>query len=195
MTSYSSSTLETIRQLFKKLNVFMLWMWRLGFRKWLNICPPVIGRIMVITHTGRKSGLKRRTPVNYSIIAGELYCLAGFGSLSDWYRNLRKTPQLEVWLPNSWWSGTAGELDAQDPRRLSILRQIIKDSGFAGFLFGLNAYKVSDDQLAAVTGSYCLLHIRRTQQLRGRGVPGDLAWVWLIPASLALVFFLLRIIG
>jgi deazaflavin-dependent oxidoreductase (nitroreductase family) len=194
MTTYSPATLEKFRQAFKKLNVLVLWMWRLGLRKWMNICPPLIGRIMVLTHTGRKSGMKRRTPVNYSIIDGELYCMAGFGSISDWYRNLQKTPQLEVWLPNSWWAGVAEEAE-NNASRIPLLRQIIKDSGFAGFTFGLNAYKMSDEQIATATESYRLLHIQRTERLRGRGGPGDLAWVWLIPAGIALVYFLMRLPG
>jgi deazaflavin-dependent oxidoreductase (nitroreductase family) len=186
--------LETYRQFFKKMNVFMLWMWRLGFRKWLNICPPLFGRILVITHIGRKSGMKRRTPVNFARIDGELYCLAGFGTLSDWYRNLQKTPQVEVWLPGSWWNAVAEDAN-QDARRLPILRQVIKDSGFAGFAFGVNAYRLSDAELDALTQDYRLLHLRCTGRRHGRGGPGDLAWVWLIPAGAALLLLLSRWLG
>jgi deazaflavin-dependent oxidoreductase (nitroreductase family) len=187
----SPSALAAYRRFFKKMNVFMLWMWRLGFRKWFNICPPLLGRIVVLTHTGRKSGLKHRTPVNYSVIKGELYCMAGFGSISDWYRNMVKTPQVEVWLPGSWWAGVAEEVDF-DHRPLPILRQIVKDSGFAGFLFGVNAYKMSDEQLAAATETYRLLHIRRTERLHGSRGPGDLAWIWLVPAAALLIYWLIR---
>ena len=47
------------RLAFKRFNVFMIWMWRLGFRRWINCWPSVGGRIMVIVHTGRVTGLKR----------------------------------------------------------------------------------------------------------------------------------------
>ena len=63
------------------------------------------GQIMVLTHTGRKSGLRRRTPVNYALVDGEVYCTAGFGQISDWYRNILANPQVEVWLPDGWWAG------------------------------------------------------------------------------------------
>jgi len=188
----SSSTVERYRRSFKKLNVFMLWMWRLGFRKWMNICPPLLGRIMVLSHTGRKSGLRRRTPVNYSVVAGELYCMAGFGSIADWYLNLRKTPRVEVWLPNSWWAGVAEEVEDK-ATALPILRQVIKDSGFAGLMFGLNAYKMSDEQLARATEDYRLIRIRRTERLSGRAGPGDLAWLWLIPVMGLLIYFLMKL--
>ena len=83
-----SSALDKYRLLFKKINIFVLWLWRLGFRKWMNICPPIIGRVMVITHIGRKSGLQRRTPVNYTIVENQIYCMAGFGAVADWYQNM-----------------------------------------------------------------------------------------------------------
>jgi deazaflavin-dependent oxidoreductase (nitroreductase family) len=186
----SAQTIERMRQFFKVLNFFMLWMWRLGLRKWMNICPPVMGRILVITHIGRKTGLHRRTPANYTIVDGELYCMAGFGKISDWYRNMIKTPQVDIWLPNSWWAGVTDEVTGEE-NTLPIIRQLVKDSGFAGLMFGLNAYTMSDERLAAATKSYRLLRIRRTERLRGRCGPGDLAWLWLIPAAVWLAKYLL----
>jgi deazaflavin-dependent oxidoreductase (nitroreductase family) len=173
----SAQIIERMRQFFKALNVFMLWMWRLGLRKWMNICPPVIGRILVITHIGRKTGLPRHTPLNYTIVEGELYCMAGFGKISDWYRNMM-------------WAGVAEEVTGGD-NTLPIIRQLVKDSGVAGLMFGLNAYTMSDEHLAAATKSYRLMRIRRTERLRGRGGPGDLAWLWLIPAAILLAKYLL----
>ena len=70
----------------------MLLMWRFGLGTWLNVWPSVIGQIMVLTHTGRKSGLKRHTPVNYALVEGEIYCTAGYGRGSDWYRNIEANP-------------------------------------------------------------------------------------------------------
>jgi len=82
-----------LRQGFKYGNKFMLLMWRLGLQHW-GMSNPYSGYIMVLTHTGRKSGLQRRTPVNFAEIGGDLYCVAGFGALADWYRNL---PALARW--------------------------------------------------------------------------------------------------
>ena len=114
MKTYSAQTVEKLRQFFKAVNYLVLIQWRLGFRKWINICPPVFGRIMVITHTGRKTGLQRRTPTNYTIADDQVYCMAGFGRKSDWYRNMIKNPEVEIWLPNSWWLGIAEEVIDKD---------------------------------------------------------------------------------
>jgi len=168
---------ESLRQGFKYFNRFMLAMWRLGLGKWVNWWPKVGGQIMVITHTGRKTGLKRQTPVNYALVDGQIYCTAGFGSASDWYRNIQSKPEVEVWLPDGWWTGIAEEFN--DPEaRLPLLRQVLIASGFATFLAGINPYKISDDELDRVTAKYPLLRIRRTEPRTGPGGPGDLAWVW-----------------
>lgn len=72
-----------LRQGFKYLNRFMLLMWRLGMGKWLNMWPAGLGRYLVITHIGRKSGQRRRTPVNYATVDEEIDVTVGFGSTSD----------------------------------------------------------------------------------------------------------------
>jgi deazaflavin-dependent oxidoreductase (nitroreductase family) len=166
-----------LKQGFRYLNRFMVLMWRLGLGQFINIWPEGSGRIMVITTTGRKSGLKRRTPVNYAIQDGELYCMAGFGSGSDWYRNMRSNPKIEVWMPDSWWSAEVEEV-ANSPQRLPLIRQIIINSGFAGRLFGIDAHTISDAALEKVTAPYVLLHLRRTAARTGPGGPNDLAWIW-----------------
>jgi deazaflavin-dependent oxidoreductase (nitroreductase family) len=169
---------ETLRQVFKKFNPFMVLMWRLGLGRWINIWPAVIGRIMVIRHTGRKSGLPRYTPVNYANINGEIYCLAGFGSKSDWYQNILANPQVEVWLPGRRFVGSAEDISAAE-NRLQIIREVIIASGFAAALAGINAKKMSDEDLERETKIYRLLHIRPQAEMSGKDGPGDLAWVWL----------------
>ena len=191
MSTLAPEKLENLRQMFKQMNKFMLLMWRLGLGSWLNFWPDVGGRIMVITHTGRKTGLKRRTPVNYALVEGELYCTAGFGPMSDWYRNLKAHSQVEVWLPEGWWAGVAEEIT--DPQgRLPLLRQVLIASGFAAPMFGIYPKTMTDAELEAVTTDYRLIHIRRTEARTGPDGPGDLAWIWplatMILLPLALVW-------
>jgi len=173
MTTQDAQDQEKYRQAFKQFNVLMVWMWRLGLRRWINILPKVIGRILVIVHAGRVTGLQRQTPVNYTIAEDVLYCASGFGSASDWYKNIQANPNVEVWLPDSWWAGVAEDV-SDHPQRLSLLRQVIFDSGFAGPLFGVNPYKLDDQAFEQATSSYRLIKIQRTERLRGPGGPGGL---------------------
>jgi deazaflavin-dependent oxidoreductase (nitroreductase family) len=149
------------------------------------------GRYMVITHTGRKSGLKRRTPVNYAVVDDEVYCTAGFGSVSDWYRNLIANPQVEVWLPDGWWAGSAEEV-TQPEARLALMRAVLIGSGFAALAAGVNPQQMTDEELDAVTKDYRVIHIRRVAARTGQDGPGDLAWVWPLATMLLLPLVLFR---
>jgi deazaflavin-dependent oxidoreductase (nitroreductase family) len=177
MTQLNAQTEAQLRQGFKYFNRFMLLMWRLGLGSWVNGWPEVGGRIMVITHTGRKSGQQRRSPVNYAIVDSELYCTAGFGKASDWYRNILANPNVEVWLPEGWWSGVAEEIST-DQRRLALLRQVLIGSGAVAPAMGVDPKAMTDEALDAATKEYRLIRIRRTAPRTGPGGPGDLAWVW-----------------
>jgi deazaflavin-dependent oxidoreductase (nitroreductase family) len=177
---------EQLRQGFKVVNHFMLLMWRLGMGPLLNMGPVMAGRYMVITHTGRKSGMKRRTPVNFAIVDDEVYCVAGFGSVSDWYRNLIANPQVEVWLPDGWYAGIAEEVTHPEAR-LPLLRQVLIGSGFAALAAGIDPKQMTDEELDAATKEYRLIHIRRVAARTGKDGPGDLVWLWPL---LVLILFL-----
>ena len=136
MTILDPRTEETLRQSFKRyLNPFMLLMWRLGLGPWINLWPKVGGRILVIAHRGRKTGVRRYTPVNYALVDGEIYCTVGFGVVSDWYRNLAVNPDIEVWLPDGWWAGVVEDI-SDSPWRLPLLRQVLIGSGVVTYLAG-----------------------------------------------------------
>src|SRR5512142_3586419 len=143
VANFTPQQLNTLRKVFHSLNGFMVFMWKIGWGKAINMWPAGFGRIMVIKHRGRKSGREYLTPVNYAIVDDEIYCTAGFGSVSDWYRNMLKNPQVEVWLPDGWWCGVAEDV-SDSPARLYLLREVIRASGLAGYMFGLAARKLSD---------------------------------------------------
>ena len=177
MTTTFSGLETRLRSGFKAFNRFMLLMWRLGLGGWVNFWPSVVGRIMILTHTGRKTGLRRHTPVNYAVVDGELYCTAGFGAATDWYRNILAHPQVEVWLPDGWWAGSAEDVTGVD-NALDLLRQVLIASAFAGRAAGIKPHTMTDEELAAITADYRLVRIRRTAARTGPGGPGELAWVW-----------------
>jgi deazaflavin-dependent oxidoreductase (nitroreductase family) len=181
-----------LRQGFKYGNRLMLLMWRLGLQRW-GMSNSYSGYIMVLTHTGRKSGKQRRTPVNFARMGNAVYCVAGFGAVADWYRNLLADPHAEVWLPDgSWWEGEAEDLTGlPDEQRLPLVRQVLINSGFAALAAGVNPRSMSEAELKAVTTAYKLIRIRRMGERSGPGGPSDLAWVW-PPAAAVLGLLLWR---
>lgn len=181
-----------LQTFFKRyLNRFMLLIWRLGLGGWLSPWPDVTGRIMVLTTVGRKTGQPRRTPLNYALVDGDIYCVAGFGGASDWFRNLRATPGVEVWLPEGWWAGVAEDV-SDSPRRLELLRAVLRGSGFAARLAGVDPRTLPDEELAERAADYRLVRISRIAERTGADGPGELAWLWPAAVQLLALLALLR---
>ena len=185
MATISPQTEKKLRNYFRSLNHFMLLMWRLGLGRLLNIWPSGFGRIMVIRHVGRKTGKVRQTPVNYAEIDGTIYCTAGFGPISHWYRNLLANPDVELWLPNGRFHATAQDI-TDEPNALSLLRQVLINSGFAAPTFGVHPKTMSDEELAAVTAKYRLVQFTCHEPTTGSS---DLLWAWPVLA----IFLLARL--
>ncbi|HEU0003450.1 MAG TPA: nitroreductase family deazaflavin-dependent oxidoreductase [Ktedonobacteraceae bacterium] len=56
-------------------------------------------RFLLLTHTGRKSGLARRNVlevIQYERASCTYYVLAAWGEKSDWVRNVMKTPEVAI---------------------------------------------------------------------------------------------------
>ncbi|GAB4426165.1 MAG: hypothetical protein Kow002_15500 [Anaerolineales bacterium] len=161
MPQMDPETEERMRQAFRRLNRFMIFMWKARMGRLINIWPAVIGRIMVVKHVGRKSGLERLVPVNYAIVDGEIYSVAAFGFRTHWYRNVMDLPDVELWLPNGKFPARAQ--DASDsPRRLRLIREVLIASGFAANTFGgIHPHKTDDATLQALTSEYRLIHFKR----------------------------------
>lgn len=162
VAKFTPKQLNTLRRVFHAMNPFMVFMLRIGLGWTMNIAPSFSGRIMVIKHRGRKSGKEYLTPVNYAKVDGEIYCTAGFGSISDWYKNMLANPSIELWLPEGKRKARAEDV-TDSPNRIFLMRQVIIGSGFAGPLFGVNQRKMNDAQLDAATKDYRLIHFIMAQ--------------------------------
>ncbi|GAB4481938.1 MAG: hypothetical protein Kow00124_30190 [Anaerolineae bacterium] len=70
---------------------FPILLWRMGL-------GPLLGRIfMLITHTGRTSGLPRRTVVEYHRLEdGRKVIPCAFGERAQWYRNIAADPRVTI---------------------------------------------------------------------------------------------------
>jgi deazaflavin-dependent oxidoreductase (nitroreductase family) len=153
MTRTLSQREQALRQVFKAGNRFMVLLFRLGLGGWGNSSRT--SQVMVLVHRGRKSGLQRRTPVNYAVVDGDVYCTAAFGTAAHWYQNIVADPNVELWLPDAWYAGLAQEVPTEDPRRDKIMREVLIASGFAApLLAGMNPRTASDEELAALSADY-----------------------------------------
>ncbi len=70
-----------------------IWLFRLHLG-WL-----AMGRFLLLTHIGRKSGLPRQVVLEvlqHDTTSDTYYVLAGWGTQSDWVKNIEKTPQVTI---------------------------------------------------------------------------------------------------
>ncbi|WP_435297957.1 nitroreductase family deazaflavin-dependent oxidoreductase [Streptomyces sp. YPW6] len=83
----------------------------------MGLGPVFGGRLLLLNHTGRISGLPRRVTlevVEHDPVGGTWTLASGFGPEAAWYRNLRAAPKTTVQVGNRRYAVTAHFLSAQE---------------------------------------------------------------------------------
>ena len=175
-----------VRRIFWFINkFFMVPMYRLGFGPFFG--NPFTGYILVLKTIGRKSGKVRYVPVNYTIHKGNIYCISGGRKTSDWYRNLHTNPEIEMMLPGGAIYARMNEIDDLDDKTL-IIRQVLKNAGFAGFFEGYNPFTITDEELRLKVSD---LPVLRFQPLGlGNGASDSGGWAWILAIIITILFVL-----
>ena len=84
---------------------------------------PLIGRIVLLLITlGRKSGMKRVTPLQYEKIGDDYYLSAARGLKADWVRNIQVNPCVEVRVGAKQFEGQAEVIT--DPKRFADFLEV-----------------------------------------------------------------------
>jgi deazaflavin-dependent oxidoreductase (nitroreductase family) len=150
---------------------------------------PVLGSLMVLRTTGRQSGLPRDVPLGYAILDGNVYCIAGFGVETQWFRNIQAEPTVEIILPIGAYRGIAEEVT--DPDEWSrAFRLLMTNLGPIGRATSGDVRGVSDERLREMGRGLPLVRVRPTGIGSGPADPGGLMWVPLQAAAAALTVWL-----
>lgn len=84
---------------------------------------PVFGRlVLLLTTTGRKSGKRRVTPLQYEELDGKIYVTAAYGLKADWVRNILADPCVEARIKQRRFQGKA--LVITDPERIADMLEL-----------------------------------------------------------------------
>ncbi len=154
-------------------------LWRMGL-------GPLMGKIFVlITHTGRKSGLPRRTLTELHLIQGHKYAPSGFGRRSQWYRNIEADPRVTIQTADGSESVIAVRvtdddeimalMDSMQNKDGSQIRETYLDS------FGIENNR--EDILAKKDRLYWL-RFDPTNEPTPPPLKADLVWIWPLLATL-----------
>lgn len=152
------------------------------------VSNPLTGSIMILRTHGRTSGRMREAPLGYVILDGAIYCVAGFGVRTHWYRNVLADPRVECLLPDRAVSGTAEDVADPDEWRRAF-RALIKSLGVIGRWTVTDVDRAPDDELREKGRGLPLVRIRVTGIAPGPADPGGLLWV---PLTLLAGWWLVR---
>jgi len=119
-------------------------------------------KVLLLTTTGRKSGRKRVTPLQYEDIDGIIHLGSARGTKADWYRNLEANPQVEVRVKNRCFEGIAET--STDPQRIAdfLEYRLERHPRMIGAMMRMNGFPVKPNrqQLLDYASSIALVTIR-----------------------------------
>ncbi len=165
-----------VRRVLYRLPVVL---WRLGL-------GPLAGRVWVLlTVTGRSSGLPRRTPLTPHVVGGKTYVWCPYAGRSQWYRNLVANPVVTVQSSRGPQVMRAVSIE-DDDEAVEVVSELRRfDAPFLRiYLKGEGIADTPED----IAGNRQRLHIRRLVPTTEEGPPAlrpDLVWLWLVPAAVA----------
>ena len=162
---------------------------RAGLAAWLG--NPLTGWQLLLTTTGRKSGLRRRTPLGYLVAEGAAWVMVGYGSSTLWYRNLLADPAVDVLLPARP-PFTADATDILDPGvRARIIPRLVRSMALPGTTIGCLPWSTPDERILELTAWVPLIRLSPADGsvlVPGPDDPGGLGWTWrTLVATLATV--------
>jgi deazaflavin-dependent oxidoreductase (nitroreductase family) len=166
---------------------FMTPLLRSGFG-WL-IGNPFTGHLMLLRTRGRRTGLLREAPLGYVIRDGCVYCVAGYGEPTPWFRNLLADPAVEVVLPARRFLGRAEPVS--DPVEwVAAYRALIASFGLIGGAIVGDVRGLDDATLLAKHRALPVIRITPTDGsgalIAGPFDPGGSGWLLPYGAALAL---------
>ena len=151
---------------------------------------PLTGSQMILRTRGRKTGLLRETPLGYAILDGSVWCCAGFGAQTHWYRNILADAGVEVVLANgSAFAGTA-EIVTEPAAFAHGFRHLVRSMGVLGERIVGDVSSASDGAVGAMGAGLPLIRIRPTGIAAGPADPGG--WFWLVPTLFCALWFVRR---
>ena len=188
---------ETFRQKDQGFLTYPTGGWRKAMFQWpvqlwrLGLGPMIGHQMMLINHTGRKTGQTRRTMTELHVIDGHPYAPSGFGRRSQWYRNIEVDPRVTIQTASGAQSVRAVRV-TDDDELLAVLdlSHPINRLMTEKFLDSLDIDPTPEDILAKKERIY-YLRFDPTTEPTPPPLPADLVWLWPVGLAVLLIIWLL----
>jgi deazaflavin-dependent oxidoreductase (nitroreductase family) len=178
--AYPSSRL--LKQAFKA--PIPLWRIGLGF---------LVGKLfMILTTTGRKSGLPRHTAIEFHEYKGRKYIYSGFGEKADWYKNILADPRVTIQTA----SGTEHVIARRitDEGDLAEAFQFVAHNPTMKRWIQAIGFRLNLDEFIDMKDRLFLVTFDPTEKPTPLPLEADLKWIWLVivPVSILIGWLLIR---
>jgi deazaflavin-dependent oxidoreductase (nitroreductase family) len=158
-----------------------IWLYRLGL-------GPLVGRLfMILTTTGRKSGLPRRTAIEFHQHNGRKYVMVGWRG-SDWYKNILANPL--VTLQTAWGTEHARARRLTTIEDLEAAWEVAENSPIIRGVLKLTG--LSWESFVAHQDRFIILTFDPTDEPTPPSLEADLRWVLVVALSISLNVLLQR---
>jgi deazaflavin-dependent oxidoreductase (nitroreductase family) len=156
---------------------------------------PIVGRVlMILSTTGRKSGLPRRAMIEYHCLKGKKYIAAGFGPEAQWYKNIQSDPRVTVQSADGAESMRAVRV-TEDDELLAVVNLFRRtDSAMAiNWFLGTLGIEPSDEDILAKKDCLHLLRLEPTGEHTPPPMEADLVWLWPVAAVILAIGILISL--
>lgn len=173
-----------------------------GWMKWVYKLPILLYRLglgfllgrlfMILTTTGRKSGQPRRTAIEFHEFEGRPTVMSGWGTKTDWYRNLEANPLVTVQTWRGVQPARARRITSED--ELARAFQWAQGNPAMRGMMNLAGFEMTLEHFLAEKERFTFVAFEPTNEITPPPLQADLVWVWalLLPpaliASAAMVF-------
>jgi deazaflavin-dependent oxidoreductase (nitroreductase family) len=163
-----------------------LQLWRMGF-------GPILGQVMmVVTQTGRKSGLPRHTMLEYYRLRERPYVLSGWGTKSQWAKNLLANPHCTIQTAHGAEGATAVHVQ-NDAELWEIYHLFMQhDPVLTRRFLALYGIAESPDEFVACKDRYYAFRFDTAGEPPLPPLTTDLLWVWPVTAVALILLWLLK---
>ncbi len=166
---------------------------RAGLAAWLG--NPVTGWQCLVTTIGRRSGLRRHTPLGYLVMDGAAWVMAGYGPTTLWYRNVLDDPRVELLLPGRPPIAALATEERDPGVRARVIPPLARSMAIPGAMIGCFPLTSTDERILECVSWVPLVRIvpaDGTTLVPGPEDPGGLGWTWRQALALGTSFLGMR---
>ncbi len=167
-------------------------MWKAPIQLWRLGMAPVIGNhTLLMTQTGRKSGLPRRTMIEYHHINGTKYAPCAFGEKAHWYKNIVADPRVTIQSAHGVESVTAVRIS--DDQEILDVYELFKRRDPPLLNWYINSLDIQHNHSDIIAKKDRIYWVRfdPTPEPTPPPLDEDLKWVWVVTAVSLITLWLL----